>query len=556
MIQTQSKEKDRGQIMKKILSVLLIVAAVMTQVAAAGDFSYDIGNGQVTVTGSKTGYVNIYLVKDDAAQSDLSDSNPPVYARQITAQGDYSYVMSLSDNMVNGKYNLYIDGEQCGSFEYYNIPRANTYLNTYVHNVCTSAAELKTALENSGDNLGIIDGERPYLGSIAEYLWTNGTKINEKISFADPDTADTGASFLYYYSLYKEIAVKCMMMGKSSSEVDALITANSKYLGINDFETEYNNALTASEKTRACEILSKTDLRDNKFDEHLRDAKIIAKCAMAQHASNLKSVIETNKLTIGITLTSSDSAVYSRMMDSCSGFYEFQDIIDAYNIAANYKPAENTGSTGGGGGGAPIKVYAQQGETPDKANPDENPSVQAPTGKFGDMSGFEWADKAITEMVERKILSGYDDGSFRPGNKVNRAEFSKIIAVTLGLKAEASSFSDISNDSWYAGFVGAMEKNDYIAGFEGAFLPENELTRQDAAVILARIMEKKGIELTVLKKFDDSEQIVDYAKTAVEALAAAGIINGKGDNKFYPNDALSRAEAAVLIYNALINTAD
>ena len=82
---------------------------------------------------------------------------------------------------------------------------------------------------------------------------------------------------------------------------------------------------------------------------------------------------------------------------------------------------------------------------------------------------------------------------------------------------------------------------------DGSFAPDNPVTRQDAAVMIARLCEKKGIALSGKGATADSDKIASYALESVEKLVGAGIISGFEDGSFRPAENLTRAQAAKLI---------
>jgi len=83
-------------------------------------------------------------------------------------------------------------------------------------------------------------------------------------------------------------------------------------------------------------------------------------------------------------------------------------------------------------------------------------------------------------------------------------------------------------------------------------MPDNLITRQDAAVILHRLISSvKTIDGSV--NFEDNANIADYAKEAVSSLAASGIISGMGNGNFAPTENLTRAQAAKLLCSVLEN---
>ena len=127
--------------------------------------------------------------------------------------------------------------------------------------------------------------------------------------------------------------------------------------------------------------------------------------------------------------------------------------------------------------------------------------------------------------------------------------------ITSGLRltgAEATStFADVKKDDWYYAAIAAAERAELITGNgDGKFGAGTEITRQDAAVLLSRTAAYKGVALesSVEISFTDNDSVADYAKSAVSKLSKAGIINGMEDGSFAPESALTRAEAAKMIY--------
>ena len=150
------------------------------------------------------------------------------------------------------------------------------------------------------------------------------------------------------------------------------------------------------------------------------------------------------------------------------------------------------------------------------------------------------------------MLSGYPDGRFLPDANVSRAEFSKMIctAMEFGEAAWSNVFYDVGKDDWHAPYVLSLSKLGVVTGFDGRFLPESMITREDAAVILYRAMQKKGISAEEEMSFADAEVVSDYAREAVKKLAGLHVINGY-EGRFAPQDHTTRAEAAAMLINML-----
>ena len=81
----------------------------------------------------------------------------------------------------------------------------------------------------------------------------------------------------------------------------------------------------------------------------------------------------------------------------------------------------------------------------------------------------------------------------------------------------------------------------------GAFMPAAPVSRQDAAVMIARLCENQGIILSGSGKVTDSDEISEYALESIRKLVATGIITGFEDGSYRPMENLTRAQAAKLI---------
>ena len=92
-------------------------------------------------------------------------------------------------------------------------------------------------------------------------------------------------------------------------------------------------------------------------------------------------------------------------------------------------------------------------------------------------------------------------------------------------------------------------ENGFISGIgDGAFGVGSNLKREDAAVIMARVLESYGVKsLQAGKTFNDDAQISSYAKEAVKKVSAAGIFGGDNLGNFNPKGSLSRAEACAIL---------
>ncbi len=170
---------------------------------------------------------------------------------------------------------------------------------------------------------------------------------------------------------------------------------------------------------------------------------------------------------------------------------------------------------------------------------------------FRDIAGH-WAESQINAFSEAGLLSGYDDGTFRPNNSITRAEFAVIAARICGLTAPGSTeavFSDIAGH-WAENEILALAAAGVINGYEdGSFRPDSQITRQEAAVIIADLLELESDGTQT--HFTDSTDVADWASSAVEALAQAGILSGYEDGSFRPRSNITRAESVKVLSSLL-----
>ena len=128
-----------------------------------------------------------------------------------------------------------------------------------------------------------------------------------------------------------------------------------------------------------------------------------------------------------------------------------------------------------------------------------------------------------------------------------------MLVLGFGLEGNGSvSFGDVSNNAWYAQYVSIAAENGLINGDEnGNFNPNKAVSRQDAAVMMYRAIGKDA--KTDKAYFVDYEKISTYAQDAVNYMCANRIINGMGNGVFAPLDNLTRAQSAKMVYGLLVH---
>lgn len=184
---------------------------------------------------------------------------------------------------------------------------------------------------------------------------------------------------------------------------------------------------------------------------------------------------------------------------------------------------------------------------------------------FKDISN-SYARQEIEELYKEGIISGKGQGVFNPKDKMTRAELAKVLALSLDLKEDvemAKSFVDVSQDEWYAGYIGALVKTGITSGTSSTtFSPNKNVTRQELAVFLIRALELeesvKKIEMDSI--FSDKDEIDSWARNhvvlAYEIGLLTGIENSDGTYRFQPKEFAERQALAILIHKFSNNKID
>lgn len=166
-----------------------------------------------------------------------------------------------------------------------------------------------------------------------------------------------------------------------------------------------------------------------------------------------------------------------------------------------------------------------------------------------------WAKDYITQAVAAGIVKGYPDGTFKPENKITRAQAASIIVNALKLKTDkAAPFEDIGI---YAAEtqaeIAAAYQYGIIKGSNGKFRPTEYITRAQLALMLKRTVESvtgNPYTAAIPAPFSDIAHYDDETKAAISMLATFKIVSGS-DGKFMPEDTAKRGQAAKILINSL-----
>lgn len=180
-----------------------------------------------------------------------------------------------------------------------------------------------------------------------------------------------------------------------------------------------------------------------------------------------------------------------------------------------------------------------------KENVKLQPKPQEP-GVFYDTVNH-WAKSSIKQFVTKGYMEGYKDGSFKPDKSITRAEFIKIVNKSFNFNSQATeNFSDVNSEDWFYGEVKTAVKAGYIDIKNNKFRPNDAITREEVAAIITTIKNNKDGNLDKLNTYLDKDKVSQWAKSSVEGAIEVGYM-GKDSKNFRPKDNITRAEAVVTL---------
>ncbi len=153
---------------------------------------------------------------------------------------------------------------------------------------------------------------------------------------------------------------------------------------------------------------------------------------------------------------------------------------------------------------------------------------------------------------------GFGDGSFRPDEKLTRAQAAQLVLKAAGKENEAlsgnSAFTDVSKSDWYFKTVAYMEENDALPPeWQTEFLPNEYITRGEFIYIVDALLVKHAASIKLMQFSDVTKESTPYYN-AIVAAVMSDCINGYGDGTFRPEGFLSRAEAVTVLNRYLSRT--
>ncbi|MBP3361479.1 MAG: S-layer homology domain-containing protein [Clostridia bacterium] len=530
--------------MRKILTAACMVFAITAATAFAEDFnitvSYNSSQKFVNIIGNiseKENLLAVLAITPEGTDISESEENIIVDACYTDKDGKINITEYIPQDFPGGKYVVCVTSENGELSDY--------FMNVNYSSVSDLLPELN-GTKSQDELIKVINNNKAALAIDDKTYEPYKTKITEMLYRSKSDSAFKDArDFIYRYN--NAAAAVHIKNGGSIAEILKKY-ASELNINYNDYET-----LTDGQKQLFDQYVVSDSYDD--LNTEFKNARALSMIKCAKNKKELKDNFTANESVIN-----PDLSYYSKLKLGDKAFEELyakkdsinsiSELKDAFlNITKALYNAENREEQSGGGGGSSGGSPGSGGRAPAAGMQNKNENNKTDT-VFYDIENH-WAKEYILDMYDKGVINGYTDKTFRPEKLVTRAEFAKMTVEAFGLSGNAElTFKDVSKTDWYYNAVSTACGCGLINGVsKEAFCPNEYITRQDAAVILNRVIEKNIQPDSGNLNFADYDEISDYARDAVMKLTASGIISGM-DGSFKPKDGTTRGQAAVLLSKA------
>ena len=519
------------------MSILMFMTA-----AFAATVSQDYSSNTVTVSGEVEAnrLVSIQVLKEGMSVDDLVNADDPaqlvIYADQTSADENGKFSFEFDYDGKSGIYNAYIASKlwnEPQKAEIYFVNRED-----YVETIdkLNAAADKNVFYNIIKDNLTLfrdeVTVENIYLesamGRMYDYTRKEPLDVNDSVRTQ---------------KIYNTFTV---IEGINEKKVSNAVQYMDYVLVPQDIEewlkkVQNDSRQEGSFNTR---MMSKQLSTVEEFQKAIKESVILAVVEYPGGTATAKKIMQDYAAFIGLN-TGKPDETYANVAGNHYG--TLSDLADAFNNSGNGGSGSSggngsSGSTGGRGGSGTSGALV-------------GPSYNVNTGKsekvtkiFTDIDSVAWANEAICALADKGIINGKTESEFCPDDFVTREEFVKMIIGAMGIPVDGKEnvFSDVDDNMWYAPYVKTAYEKKIIQGIgDGRFGIGSNITRQDMAVIASNV---SGLNGKPKKRFIDEAEISAYALDSVNALLAAGIINGDENFAFNPKNNSTRAEAAKIVY--------
>ncbi len=382
----------------------------------------------------------------------------------------------------------------------------------------------------AGDATITVDGINNYAGN-ANYTFT--------IVAADKDIAKAVVD-------QKSIFSKEYDGTKQTQDALTVSINNTKLVKDTDYTVVYENNINAG--TANAVLTGKGDYAGTKVVEFTITAR---KFDSVQVKVEKSSYTQTGSA-IEPKVTVTDSNLKATLVAGTD-----YTVTYANNVEAGTAKVTVTGK-GNFAGTKTATFTIEKGEEPVKPVDPVKPVEPKPEMKFKDLTE-KWYLDAVKYSFENNIIKGYDEETFAPNDKLTRG---MVVTILYRMEGEpvvsgAPKFSDVKG-GYYKNAIKWASDNKIVNGYKNTnkFGPDDNVTREDLAIMLCNYAEFKGRDMTKsndLKAFSDGNKVSKYAEKSVKWAVGSGVITGNKDKTLNPQGTATRAEAAAMFQKYCVN---
>ena len=516
--------------MKKIIfAVCALLAAFSAQCLAEVRVTYDTAAPQIkiNVTGieKQPALISVTEGRYDAEKS--PSERKYVFVKELYSDGGLE--CEIPADAPSGEYTVAasVDGEL--------TTRSVWHINPAL---AEDALKRLAAAKTADEVAAIIDAEYEKLAVDPEEFSAYRQSVSKNFLALFAGTKKTAADFRSAYG--SALAIAKASADSANAEKYARSYAGELGLDLDEFD-----ALPDAAKTEFLRLFASGTINKSTPAEQMTEFMFLAKFNTEKSWTVCRDLIIVEyKDFLGI-----DAAKYNKLSNG-EGVIKKLMNKTPYSLAAalvsDFNAAEDSdsgsgstggdGSSGGSSGGVSSGGYV-------------NTDISGTVGVFDDVPEGHWAYSYVKDLCARGVIKGVDETHFCPQNGITRAEFATLLRAMFykSVPAGGAELADVHAGDWYYEPICVLNASGIMFGDEdGFFNPNSQITRQDVCVMLQRILALPAGEAD----FADGDAISGYAAEAVGSLYQNGIISGRGDNLFAPQDTMTRAEAAAILCRA------
>ena len=470
---------------KKILAIIILAFQTLSLTAGAAKIdSFQYTAGSVTVKGTSGESVVTYKVYDKESSGMSIEGLCEMGEAEVT-DGKFEITIKMPKTIrgeeTDGDYVFAVMGVTQDTWDFDVIARSS--MERFVAAVndmnIASGADLITLFEGSiGENYTNLEIMKS-LGADAEYYRDLGDEKEKFASAFFTENAEKTATVETFSKLFKNaksvqyinknkadaawlsesgLEFEGDSFGETADEtlktwiletMNSVITQTSQYASYSEIEKKYREA-------NVLYVLNKA--KHTEYEEKIGLYNDIIKIAEEVYYKEYLNMKPTYKNTVNADVKNSltESPVISA--EDFKGRYK--SAVEKVKKQIEKDTATSRPSSGGGGGGGGGAGGGMSMISPEPSNP-TNPTKEQ--SKFNDLTSVDWAKSAIEGLVEKGVVAGYDDNTFRPQKNITREEFIKMVVAAKGVSLDATpcGLDDVDQNAWYAPYVNAAYQRGY-----------------------------------------------------------------------------------------------